>query len=192
MCRLRIIYSKKEELKYLSPLELNKALQRIIRRSNIPFVLKGKFHPLIKISLPPPLPTGVCGENEVVDVALAEKSNLQEMFARLSSNFPQGFKLKNIFYSDSLPSLGKISRIQYLFKGKVLNEEFKNLNYNHLIFNQTSEGIRVDVFKENDFIKFNLLLAIIKKYLYPLNFISRISMFYLINNDYIKAHKNVN
>lgn len=190
MYRLRIIYSKGEELKYLSPLELNKALQRIIRRSNIPFALKGKFHPLMKISFAPPLPTGVCGENEMLDVTLRKESNLQDMYEMLNSNFPSGFKLKEIFYSDNLPSLGKILKTQYLFKGEMLNEPFGNLNYNNLVFNKTVDGIIVEVFKENDFIKFSILIEIIKKYVYPITFMSRLNMLYLVNNDYIKAHKN--
>lgn len=190
MCRLRIVYSKGEELKYLSPLELSKAMQRLIRRSNLCFMLKGKFHPLMKISFPPPLPTGVCGENEVFDIVLHTSNNLQDMYEKLNNNFPQGFKLKEIFYSDNLPSLGKISKIQYLFKGKVLNKSLENLSYNNLILSKTSEGAVVEIFKESNFIKFNVLMEIVKQYIYPLNFITRLGMFYLINNEYIEVYKN--
>ncbi|MBI5050095.1 MAG: TIGR03960 family B12-binding radical SAM protein, partial [Nitrospirae bacterium] len=55
---IRVIYSKTGALKYLSHLEVMRALLRAIRRADIPLVYTKGFHPHPKVSFGPALPVG--------------------------------------------------------------------------------------------------------------------------------------
>lgn len=83
--RLRVRYAKTGRLAMLSHLEVTHALERIVRRSGLPFALSQGFSPHMKLAFGPALPVGVGGLEEVFDVTLvsyvaAEKAlvSLQE------------------------------------------------------------------------------------------------------------------
>lgn len=68
--RLRVRYVKAGRLAMLSHLEITHALERIVRRSGLPFALSEGFSPHMKMAFGPALPVGVGGEQEVFDVLL--------------------------------------------------------------------------------------------------------------------------
>lgn len=68
--RLRVRYRKAGRLAMLSHLELTHALERMVRRSQLPFALTQGFSPHMKIAFGPALPVGVGGDEEVFDVTL--------------------------------------------------------------------------------------------------------------------------
>lgn len=65
---LRVRYVETGRLKYLSHLELLRALERTIRRSAIPFAVTQGFHPRIKVAYGPALPVGVASTSEWFDL----------------------------------------------------------------------------------------------------------------------------
>ena len=69
---LRISYVKGQRLSFLSHLETVHAIERIIRRAKLPFVLTEGFNPHMKISFGSALPVGAGSECEYVDVRLKE------------------------------------------------------------------------------------------------------------------------
>ncbi len=68
--RLRVTYEINERLAYLSHLEMTRALERIVRRSELPFAVTCGFSPHMKIAFGQALPVGVGGLNEIFDVSL--------------------------------------------------------------------------------------------------------------------------
>lgn len=68
--RLRVRYVKAGRLAMLSHLEVTHALERIVRRSGLPFALSEGFSPHMKMAFGPALPVGVGGAEEVFDVLL--------------------------------------------------------------------------------------------------------------------------
>lgn len=70
--RLRVTYNKTGRLAFLSHLEITHALERMIRRSKLPFALSEGFSPHMKISFGSALGVGVGGTCEIFDVVLKD------------------------------------------------------------------------------------------------------------------------
>lgn len=97
--KVRIKWSKGEEVRFTSHLDVIRMFERAIRRSGIPIAYSFGFHPHLKIAFGPPLPLGFISDSEYLDVQL-EKPYAEEVFRKLSKALPSGFKLleaKSIF-----------------------------------------------------------------------------------------------
>lgn len=70
--RLRVTYKKSGRLAYLSHLEITHALERMIRRSNLPYALTQGFSPHMKISFGSALGVGIGSTCEIFDVTLTD------------------------------------------------------------------------------------------------------------------------
>ena len=70
MQRLRLRFSRGEELKYISHLDLMRLWERTLRRAGVPMAYSEGFSPHPRISLAVPLPIGVTSEAELMDVVV--------------------------------------------------------------------------------------------------------------------------
>jgi len=68
--RLRLCCGKQGRLRFLSHLEYTHAIERGIRRANLPYVVTQGFNPRMKLSFAPALPVGTIGLREYVDIWL--------------------------------------------------------------------------------------------------------------------------
>lgn len=110
--KFRVFYQKGAEMRFFSHRDLLNLIYKIARRSNLPFYFTKGFSPHPKISLGPPLPLGLIGENEFFDINLL--CGLPERYILRSLNsgaFPKGFVLKKVEPIDS--SKDKIALYQY-------------------------------------------------------------------------------
>lgn len=104
--RLRIAYAKSGRLRWLSHLEVVRALERGIRRAGLSYVVTQGFSPHMKIAFGPALPVGTGGNREYVDVWLREYVPAGEALGRLKGALPHGLQPAQARYvSDQLPSL---------------------------------------------------------------------------------------
>ncbi|MFQ5886684.1 MAG: TIGR03936 family radical SAM-associated protein, partial [Anaerolineae bacterium] len=56
--RIRITFSKGEEIQYISHLDMMRLWKRTLRRANLPLAYSKGFNPQPKISIAAPLPVG--------------------------------------------------------------------------------------------------------------------------------------
>jgi radical SAM-linked protein len=93
--KVRMAYTKKGSAKYIAHLDLTRLFQRAFRRAEVDILYSEGFNPHPKISFGAPLPVGMEGEREYVDVELVDLGfeDMQEAFRRLSSQMPQGIEL---------------------------------------------------------------------------------------------------
>lgn len=93
--RARMAYTKKASARYIAHLDLARLFQRAFRRAAVEIAYSEGFNPHPKISFGAPLPVGMEGEREYVDVDLKELGfeELRAAFGRLSSQMPQGIEL---------------------------------------------------------------------------------------------------
>ncbi|MDO5043480.1 MAG: TIGR03936 family radical SAM-associated protein [Slackia sp.] len=70
--RLRVTYRMAGRLVMLSHLEVARALERAVRRADLPYAISQGFSPHMKMAFGAALPVGVGGEEEVFDVQLTE------------------------------------------------------------------------------------------------------------------------
>lgn len=88
--RYRIVFSKSEDLIYLSHIDLIRSLERIFRRADLPVRLAGKFHPMPRIIVALALPLGVHGLREILDVELTVSLNSDSILEQLRGQSPHG------------------------------------------------------------------------------------------------------
>ncbi len=87
--RYRVTFGKTGRLSMLSHLEVTHALERMIRRAQLPFAVTQGFSPHMKIGFGAALPVGVGSTCEVVDLFLTEPMNATELLNRLQQAAPE-------------------------------------------------------------------------------------------------------
>ena len=90
---IRLKFTKGNEVKYISHLDLMRVFQRAIRRTGIPISYSVGFNPHQEISFGAPLSLGVTSEAEYVDIKLAEAMEVGEIKQRLNSSLPDGIRI---------------------------------------------------------------------------------------------------
>jgi radical SAM-linked protein len=94
--RYRLYYSKLDEAKWLSHLELMNIFYRSWRRSGLRLHFTQGFHPLPKVSFHGALPVGVESLTETMDIELAQPYSDLEVITRLNQVLPTGIKIHSI------------------------------------------------------------------------------------------------
>jgi radical SAM-linked protein len=88
--RLRITFSKGENLRYISHLDLSRTWERVLRRAGIPVAYSKGFHPHPKIVFAAALPVGCTGEAEVMDIILSQPMPPRRVLRGLAHRMPDG------------------------------------------------------------------------------------------------------
>ena len=96
MSRYRLEICKGEEARFISHLDFMRAIQRVLRRADIPVAFSEGFNPHPKISFGSALPVGVTSECELVDLELREELSEAELLERLICALPPGLKLNGL------------------------------------------------------------------------------------------------
>ena len=91
--RLRIGFAKTGSLALISHLDTLRMLERALRRSGLPVSFTGGFHPLPRLQLALPLPLGVEGSGEWLDLEFTEQVDPDLVRSRLQPELPAGFQL---------------------------------------------------------------------------------------------------
>lgn len=71
VCRLRFAFAKTGSLALISHLDILRLMERALRRSGLPVSFTGGFHPLPRLQVALPLPLGVEGLHEWLDLDFA-------------------------------------------------------------------------------------------------------------------------
>jgi len=105
--RLRFSFSELGRAALLSHLEVQRALTRLLRRAELPFMLTQGFSPHLKLATGPALPVGVASLAEYADVELSQFVKPVEVLARLQSAAPPLLPVLDCAYvGPKEPSLG--------------------------------------------------------------------------------------
>lgn len=88
--RIRVTFSRGDQLRYITHLDLMRAWERALRRAEIPIAYSEGFSPHAQISLAAPLAVGVTSDAELMDVFLAERVAPRELLRRLADQLPTG------------------------------------------------------------------------------------------------------
>lgn len=104
--RIRICYRKAGRLRYLSHLEVVRALERAARRAELPYAISRGFNPHMKIAFGPALPVGTASEREYADVWLCAYVPAQDIVRRLAAVMSDELgPVEARYVSDAAPSL---------------------------------------------------------------------------------------
>lgn len=94
--RLRLRFSRGEEVKFLSHLDLMRLWERAFRRAGAPLAYSEGFTPHPRISLAAPLPIGVTSDVELMDVWLTRWMSPDSFSVAVRRQLPQGISLGEV------------------------------------------------------------------------------------------------
>ena len=91
--RVRLSFSKRKEARFLSQLELARALFRATRRAMLLLKYSQGFHPQPRISFGPALAVGLESMEELMDMELKGDISVETIINRLNQELPQGLRI---------------------------------------------------------------------------------------------------
>jgi radical SAM-linked protein len=104
--RLRIVFNKDAELKYISHLDLLRVWERALRRARVPLAYSQGFNPRPKLFFAAALAVGCTGRAEMLDLILEHRVGLRKFASSLKGQMPSGLQFTSVGEVDpSLPPL---------------------------------------------------------------------------------------
>ena len=85
-------FTKEENIKFISHLDVLKTIQKNIRRSGLPVEFSQGFNPHMNTSIAQPLSVGVYSSGEYMDMILTTETDEQEIVDKLNATAPSGIK----------------------------------------------------------------------------------------------------
>ena len=108
---MRIIASikKGEEVRFISHLDLQRSLQRTVRRAGLPVSFSQGFNPHPLISFATALSVGQTGDGEWIEIKLDNDMSTDEFTRRMNENFPEGMSVTAAYIArEGTPSVASL------------------------------------------------------------------------------------
>jgi radical SAM-linked protein len=88
--KLRLRYTKRGPLRFASHRDLARALERALRRAEVPMAFSAGFSPHPKVSYMGAAPTGAASEAEYFEIGLSRRCDPEQVRAALDASLPPG------------------------------------------------------------------------------------------------------
>ena len=108
---VRIMFSKTGRAKYVSHLDLVRAMTRAVRRADIPLWYTEGFNRHPYLTFASPLSLGYEGLRETMDIRMADDFPYDELAARLNAVLPEGLEV--ISAADVVAKAGDLAAAEY-------------------------------------------------------------------------------
>lgn len=154
MREVRLRFSKTGRLKYISHLDINRAMSRALKRAQIPLWYTEGFNPHPYMSFSLPLSLGVESLCESVDLRIIGDITNDEIKNRLNNVLPQDIKIVDVY--DDFRDNSEIVYSDYVYKfefkdNEAAFEKIKNvLSSNEIIALKKGKQGRKRVMKETN------------------------------------------
>lgn len=115
MQRLRIRFSRREEIKFISHLDIMRLWQRALHRAGIPLSYSEGFSPHPRISLAAPLQVGVTSQTELMDIFCNRWVSPHFFTDAVKQQLPPGIEILQVYaVAPTMPSLqSQVSLSEY-------------------------------------------------------------------------------
>lgn len=94
--RMIVAFEKTPRIRHLGHLDLMRFMQRALRRSGLPIRYSQGFNPHVLLSFASPLPVGVSGDMELMDVSLDDGVSEAELAEKLGAALPDSLPLRGV------------------------------------------------------------------------------------------------
>ena len=113
--RMLAVFEKGERIRHIGHLDIQRSVQRGLRRSGLPVAYSQGFNPHILITFASALSTGACGKREIMDVTMAEEVSAETFVERMNRAMPPEMQVSEARAVDSKhPSLmGMVRAAKY-------------------------------------------------------------------------------
>ena len=104
-----IQFQKSDQIRHLGLLDLQRTMQRSLRRSGLPIAYSNGFNPHIVMSFASALSTGIPGDAEVLDVSLSGDTTEEVALQAMQCVLPPALRPTRLrLVDDRFPKLGRI------------------------------------------------------------------------------------
>jgi radical SAM-linked protein len=93
LMRMLGVFQKSERVRHIGHLDIQRAVQRGLRRSGLPVAYSNGFNPHILVTFASALSTGACGSREIMDVKMAEEVSAEEFLNPMNLAMPPEMQL---------------------------------------------------------------------------------------------------
>lgn len=139
-----MFYQKKGRAKYISHLDINRLMQRVLKRAGLPVWYTEGFNPHIYLTFALPLSLGYESDFETMDFRLTEEMNLQQVQQILNQNMPEGILVIRVAEPILKPT--DIALAEYIVEVKAENCSAEKL---HSLFESFYEADSIEVIKKS-------------------------------------------
>ncbi|MDO9379038.1 MAG: TIGR03936 family radical SAM-associated protein [Nocardioidaceae bacterium] len=105
--RLRVQYTKRGRLRFISHRDFGRAFERAVRRSGVPIAFSSGYSPHPRISYAGAAPTGAASEAEYLEVALTQVCDPDDLRGRLDDSLPPDLDLVRVVPAE--PGTGSLA-----------------------------------------------------------------------------------
>ena len=102
--RYRITFTKTDAARFIGHLDLQSLFQKAIKRAKLPVAYSEGFNPHQLLSFAMPLPLGMTGRAEILEVFLTHEMRVADIIFHLNSQMPMGLSIISI---KKVPAIGK-------------------------------------------------------------------------------------
>ena len=151
--KIRIKISRTGMLKWISHLDMQRTLERALKRAKIPVSYTEGFHPRPRISLPVPLPLGYTSDADWLEIVLYQHISLLELEGELREKLPDGLEIieiKEIPLSEKsiMSKTLKLSYVVTLPSSIILKEDLLSIledfsNLREIFINKKNKSVNV-------------------------------------------------
>ncbi len=94
--KLRLRYAKRGRLRFSSTRDFQRALERALRRADVPMAFSAGFHPHPRISYANAAPTGTASEAEYVEISVMQRVDPEAVRVALDEALPTGLDVLEV------------------------------------------------------------------------------------------------
>ncbi|HZZ28686.1 MAG TPA: TIGR03936 family radical SAM-associated protein [Pirellulales bacterium] len=91
--RVRIRFTKQDDLRWISHRDLMRVWERLFRRAGVALSMTEGFHPKPRINMPSALAVGIAGSDELLEIDLAEEYTADTLKAAIGPELPPGINI---------------------------------------------------------------------------------------------------
>ena len=113
--RVRIHFQKVGDLRWISHRDLVRVFERIFRRAGLKLSMSEGFHPKARMSFPSALALGIAGQDEIMDVELADNEAADVIAQKLDALTPPGLIIHEVRKLDASEGKARVERLVYQF-----------------------------------------------------------------------------
>ena len=113
--KMLVVFEKMGPHRFIGHLDLQRAMQRALRRSGLPVTYSQGFNPHLMLSFAAPLSVGIQGEREVMEVPLAASLSEANFLTKLNAVLPEGLKAKaaHLLSDETAPAMARLFAAVY-------------------------------------------------------------------------------
>ena len=113
--KMLVVFQKVGGLRFVGHLDLQRAMQRALRRSGLPVSYSQGFNPHLLLSFAAPLSVGIAGLREIMEVPLEKEIPETDFMTRLNQTLPSELQAKSarLLPDDTPSAMARLYAAQY-------------------------------------------------------------------------------